>query len=514
MFEKGAIEKVENPMSPGFYSLIFLKPKKDGDLRPIIDLSSLNIHILTPTFKMESAQSVKLVLAKDQWAACIDLQDAYFHIPVRKSYRKYLRFATNNEVWQFRALPFGLSVAPSVFTGVLSLVSTVCHKEGIKIHMYIDDWLIRANSREVVYKHVKFVQKLMTNLGLIMNINKSQLIPTQNFTFLGYMYDLTLGIVQPTPKNVIKLTTKANSLRTAHQGTAEQWLSVIGSANSVAPLTPFGRLPICPMEMHVRKHWQWIPNVPGILKHFIPVSTEMQKILTWWSNPKNWNLTVSLKHFKAELFLFTDASQYGWGAHMGPATASGIWTDIENQEHINVLECKAVWLALTKFSYLAKNKSVLLSTDNTTTMAYINRYGGTKSIQMYNIARDLLLWCQEQNITLKAVHIKGSMNVMADLLSRDSHSVNTEWSLHPSVTQKLWISWFTPTIDLFATLYNRKLAHYVSPCPDQDATAVDALSLIWDHMRAYVFPPSAILNKVIQKLEQTVDYEMILVTPL
>ena len=103
---------------------------------------------------------------------------------------------------------------------------------------------------------------------------------------------------------------------------------------------------------------------------------------------------------------------------------------------------------------------------------------------------------------------------MAYLLQRDSHSVNTEWSLHPSVTQKLWISWFTPTIDLFATLYNRKLAHYVSPCPDQDATAVDALSLIWDHMRAYVFPPFAILNKVIQKLEQTVDYEMILVTPL
>ena len=58
MLQKGAIEPVMNISTPGFYSLIFLKPKPNGEMRPIIDLSALNRHILTPTFTMESAQSV------------------------------------------------------------------------------------------------------------------------------------------------------------------------------------------------------------------------------------------------------------------------------------------------------------------------------------------------------------------------------------------------------------------------------------------------------------------------
>ena len=159
---------------------------------------------------------------------------------------------------------------------------------------------------------------------------------------------------------------------------------------------------------------------------------------------------------------------------MGPLTASGVWTAAERKEHINVLECRAVWLALATLHTSIQNKSVLLSTDNTTTMAYIDREGGTKSLPMYYVTRDLLLWCHSHGVRLKAVHILGSMNVMADLLSRDTRTINTEWSLHPQVAQQLWTMWYKPEVDLFATLYNRKLPKYVSPFPDKEAVAVDA----------------------------------------
>ena len=513
MFQKGAIEPVDDPTTPGFYSLLFLRPKKNGELRPIIDLSSLNRHISTPTFHMESAQSVRASLTQGQWVASIDLLDAYFHIPVRRSFRKYLRFATNNEVWQFKALPFGLSVAPAVFTGVLALVSTICHREGIKIHLYLDDWLIRANSPEVVKFQVSFVTKLMETLGLIINTKKSQLAPTQTFTFLGYRYDLLAGTVEPTQENILKIVTKAESLIKNLQGSAEDWLSMIGSANAAASLTPFGRLPVCPMEIHVRDHWQWDPDVPKVLRQIIPVSGEMKDILHWWRSPKYWNLKVTLSPFKAQQFLYTDASTYGWGAHMGALTASGVWTAEERKEHINVLECRAVWLALATLHGNLRNTSILLSTDNTTTMAYINREGGTKSPAMYYVTRDLLLWCHSRGIRLKAVHILGSMNVMADLLSRDARTINTEWSLHPQVTTQLWHKWYMPNIDLFATLYNRKLKKYVSPFPDKEAVAVDALSISWDNLSAYAFPPFAILRKVVQKLEQSANCQMLLVAP-
>ena len=70
-----------------------------------------------------------------------------------------------------------------------------------------------------------------------------------------------------------------------------------------------------------------------------------------------------------------------------------------------------------------------------------------------------------------------------------------------------------PGEDLFATLYNRKLPSYVSPFPDEEAVAVDALALSWDNLIAYAFPPFAILKKVVQKLEQSVNCKMVLVAP-
>lgn len=46
----------------------------------------------------------------------LDVQDAYFHILVHPDSRKYLRFVFEDQIFQFRALCFGLLTAPQVFT--------------------------------------------------------------------------------------------------------------------------------------------------------------------------------------------------------------------------------------------------------------------------------------------------------------------------------------------------------------------------------------------------------------
>ena len=45
----------------------------------------------------------------------IDLQDAYFHVLIHPHSRKYLHFAFENKVYQFRVLHFSLNTAPQVF---------------------------------------------------------------------------------------------------------------------------------------------------------------------------------------------------------------------------------------------------------------------------------------------------------------------------------------------------------------------------------------------------------------
>ena len=148
-----------------------------------------------------------------------------------------------------------------------------------------------------------------------------------------------------------------------------------------------------------------------------------------------------------------------------------------------------------------------------TTLSYISKQGGTRSDQMLQETSELLIWCHENEILLQATHIKGSLNVMADQLSR-SHQVNeTEWSLHPIVANLIWEEFFVPQIDLFATRFNNKLTKFVSPFPDTTAEAVDAMSLDWTDRVCYAFPPTALLTKVLAKLQQSPRCHMILVAP-
>ena len=88
---KGAVEKIE-PEGPGFYSRIFLVPKKNGKLRLIIDLSRLNTFLEIQSFKMETANKVRQAIQPNDWAISLDLTDAYLHVPIHRQSRKYLRF--------------------------------------------------------------------------------------------------------------------------------------------------------------------------------------------------------------------------------------------------------------------------------------------------------------------------------------------------------------------------------------------------------------------------------------
>ena len=126
----------------------------------------------------------------------------------------------------------------------------------------------------------------------------------------------------------------------------------------------------------------------------------------------------------------------------------------------------------------------------------------------------ILTWCTRNQVTLKARHIPGQLNVVADKLSRLGQTIQTEWSVLPEVFQTICSSWHRPKIDLFATGgFNNKLPLFVSPVPDPLATAVDALSLPWEDLDAYAFPPAAILGKVVEKLQDSPCKRIILIAP-
>ena len=346
-------------------------------------------------------------------------------------------------------------------------------------------------------------------LGWLVNLEKSELEPKQVFDFVGYRFDLRSGRVRPTPDRWQSLRDKIQTLLSLPACPVRQFMSLIGLLTATEKQVHLGRLHMRPIQWHLKNNWR----VPESLEKIIPLPRSLHPHLRWWLEENNVLQGQPLHPMKHALQIFTDASKEGWGAHLNEFTARGSWSVPESKMHINYLELKAVFLALKEFQSLSVGRIVLVATDNTTVVAYINKEGGMRSGPLCALLWRILTWCSQRQVTLEARHIPGHLNVIADKLSRLGQTIQTEWSLLPEVFQELCIKWHRPQIDLFATRFNHKLPQFVSPVPDSKAVAVDALTLPWEDLDAYAFPPTAILGKVVEKLLGSPCKRLILIAP-
>ena len=125
----------------------------------------------------------------------------------------------------------------------------------------------------------------------------------------------------------------------------------------------------------------------------------------------------------------------GGGAHLNERTARGTWSLPESKLHINYLELKAVFLAKKEFQDLCSDKIFLVATDNTTVMSYINKEGSMRSGPLCAPLWRILTWCARKQVTLKARHIPGWLNVVADKLSRLGQTIQSGLSFQRSSNQ-------------------------------------------------------------------------------
>ena len=101
-------------------------------------------------------------------------------------------------MYQFKVLCFGLSTAPQVFTRDMAPVSAILHRMGVRLRRYLDDWLLQASSREQVLLALRPVLQLCRRLAIVVNWDKSQVIPTQQMVYLVVILDSLLsGLLLP-----------------------------------------------------------------------------------------------------------------------------------------------------------------------------------------------------------------------------------------------------------------------------------------------------------------------------
>ncbi len=190
LLAKDAIEPVPPAdMGSGFYSPYFIVPKKSGGLRPILDLRVLNRALHRLPFKMLTPKRIFGCVRPRDWFAAIDLKDAYFHVSILPRHRPFLRFAFEGRAYQYKVLPFGLSLSPRVFTKVTEAALVPLREQGVRILNYLDDWLILAQSQDQLCEHRDMVLSHLSQLGLQVNWEKSKLSPVQRISFLGMELD-------------------------------------------------------------------------------------------------------------------------------------------------------------------------------------------------------------------------------------------------------------------------------------------------------------------------------------
>lgn len=444
---------------------------------------------------MEDIRTAVKLLTKDCYMCTIDLKDAYFMVPISKVSKKFLRFKFQNQTYEFQCLPFGLSLAPFVFTKLMKPVMTTLREQGLLLVIYLDDILCIGNTYNECLRCVSDTLLLLENLGFIVNYTKSKLKPNKTQIFLGFeldSHDMCLKLPQDKRQKILHTIEKLSLSKSL---TIRDFASFVGLLTSVCPAVAYGWVYTKHFE---RVKYLALQEANENYDEVIQLPSYLQNDFLWWKNNiMSTNNSIRRGHYTLEIF--SDASLTGWGIFCNGERSHGFWDTTESVQHINLLELKAAFIGLQCFTNDLRNQEILLRIDNTTAISYINRSGGVQHTHLNDISRKMWQWCEKRQLFIFASYIRSKDNIEADEESRQ-FNIDTEWSLCPKAYNTIINTFGKPNIDLFATRLNSKCDIYVSWKRDPQAFQIDAFTVNWSNHFFYAFPPFSIILKCLRKI--------------
>jgi hypothetical protein len=481
-----------------FVSPIFIMPKKDGDVRLILNLKKLNESVENFHFKMENIHTALKLITKDCWMASLDLKDAYYSVPIHPESQNFLKFSYKGGLFKFTAFPNGLSSCPRKFTKLLKPILATLRLNGHIIVVYIDDLLLVGHTYEKCVNTIIDTLTLLERLGFVIHPLKSIFTPVQELNFLGFLINSHKMTICLTEEKKAKLLSLINNILTSNIIKIRCVAQVIGHMVSSFPAVEYGPLYYRKLDKAKNKA---LAIHKGNFEAPMSISSEAKVELNWWIT----NLPTSFKLILAtpiDIVIYSDASKIGWGAALGNQSTGGNWCKQESECHINILEMRAALFALKSFVSFLSGKHVKIMVDNSTTVYVLNNMGTNHNDMLHNLAVEIWEFCRSYKIYITAAHLPGSTNIIADKESRHLYREG-EWMLNPNLVSTAIKEFnFQPEIDLFASRLNKQLPKYCSFRPDPEATYIDAFSIPWSNLKFYRFPPFSCILQTIRKIQQ------------
>ena len=421
----------------------------------------------------------------------LDLKDAYCSVPLHRRPQKFIRFQFQGRTYQFTCLPFGLTSAPRIFTKILKPVTGILRKMGIRIIVYLDDMLIMNSTLEGARKDIHDFEINSGEFRLCNQHREIHICSCTDHRIPGNQRGLHDNEVSPPRRESCCYSERVSPL-----GKQSIHLShMIGKLTSCK--TAVLQAPLHYQGIQHLKNSNALPQVVNNVD--IPLDPHALEDLRWWVD----NLSLAngrpIRNSLPHLMIQSDASNSGWGAVSNGVDIRGTWTREESDLHINCKELLAASFAVKAFTKELQNVHVLIQIDNTTTIAYINKMGGAKRCLLNHYARHLWAWCLQRRVNLRAEHIPGCLNTIADRESCAKPD-SSDWNLNQQSFQMLMRDLGQCTIDLFASRTNHHLLRFYSYKPDPEAAAIDALIQPWAGEIGYAFPQFNLVAKCLRKV--------------
>lgn len=458
-----------------------------------------------------------LDLCRDDHRTSWDVADAFHQVWLATSESARLAFRVGKTIYFPRTMPFGLKLAPWIWTKLMRPVVAHLRARGFKVMPYMDDFgclaatshrsapVTQAEATAGRVQAIAFFRKL----GIDIHKTKGAAVGTRTLDLLGFTIDTSRRLLLLKPDRLRSVVGSAVSLR-RHATTYYRWVTLhalqrfCGVAVSTSAAIPDARFHLQAL---------YASFAAGPRRGIWQVSSRALADLEWWAGLATspdvgralWKLPIAGE-------LTTDACGYGWGSLLGRLVPSrGFFSSDDQAAHINKQEMLAMLYTLRSFPSVRGPGVVHFRVDSMVSVHVLNSMR-SRSPALMSVVRDLHAELNSRQLSAEACWLSTVANEHAERLLRDRDS--TDWRLRRSVFSVLHSRWGPLTIDRFATTLNTHLPRFNSAVANPEAKAVVAYRQSWGgNEHNYINPPLSQAALVIAKISHE-NASAVLVLPI
>jgi len=406
-----------------------------------ISKSSVNDFIDKEKFELVyiRVDEVGRALRDSGWGAKMfksDMSDAFRIAPVAPSDIPLLGISFDGNLYLETRLVFGVRSGPSIFTEIAGLIKELFNAIilGHSLKHMMDDFFGFSHRNNILAAEVSLIgfKDLMNTLGSELSAEKTEQ-PNTKMIILGLEFDsLAQTVSVPLPRReALQIILQQWVVR--EKATKQEMQSLIGVLIYCCYAVRWGRA-------FTRRLIDTMASMP-LQTDLIEIDDGTRADIGWWIKfMKDWNgvsVLIDWRPIPVEWHFYSDSSK---------STCAGVWkdawwsydfTESDNERLDDNISCKELFAVITHcatFGPELAGATIMLFCDNSASVEAIVSMKAQNGVMM-SLVRELFFLCARYSFQVKAQHVPGKNNPLADALSRPELKHNA-WQMRPTLNRE------------------------------------------------------------------------------